>query len=88
MHATPAAAAGVRQLRARMLQALPAVSTAARRCMRRADVRCWPDLQGGWEDDETLEAAARRECEYAVDLDISNFHAHRILRILERESEK
>jgi Tfp pilus assembly protein PilF len=31
------------------------------------------------------EAAARRECEYAVDLDVSNFHAHRILRILERE---
>jgi tetratricopeptide (TPR) repeat protein len=31
------------------------------------------------------EAAARRECEYAIDLDISNFHAHRILRILERE---
>jgi Tfp pilus assembly protein PilF len=30
-------------------------------------------------------AAARRECEYAVDLDVSNFHAHRILRILERE---
>lgn len=29
--------------------------------------------------------AARRECEYAIDLDISNFHAHRILRILERE---
>ena len=31
------------------------------------------------------EIAARRECEYAIDLDISNFHAHRILRILERE---
>ena len=31
------------------------------------------------------EAAARRECEYAIDLDLSNFHAHRILRILERE---
>jgi len=30
-------------------------------------------------------AAARRECEYAIDLDVSNFHAHRILRILERE---
>jgi Tfp pilus assembly protein PilF len=30
-------------------------------------------------------AAARRECEYAIDLDISNFHAHRILRILEGE---
>jgi Tfp pilus assembly protein PilF len=30
-------------------------------------------------------ASARRECEYAIDLDISNFHAHRILRILERE---
>ena len=30
------------------------------------------------------EAAARRECEYAIDLDLSNFHAHRILRILER----
>jgi predicted Zn-dependent protease len=30
-------------------------------------------------------AAARRECEYAVDLDLSNFHAHSILRILERE---
>jgi hypothetical protein len=30
-------------------------------------------------------AAARRECEYALDLDVSNFHAHRILRILERE---
>ena len=29
--------------------------------------------------------AARRECEYAIDLDVSNFHAHRILRILERE---
>lgn len=29
--------------------------------------------------------AARRECEYAIDLDISNFHAHRILRILEGE---
>jgi Tfp pilus assembly protein PilF len=28
-------------------------------------------------------AAARRECEYAIDLDVSNFHAHRILRILE-----
>jgi tetratricopeptide (TPR) repeat protein len=34
------------------------------------------------------EAAARRECEYAVDLDVSNFHAHRILRILEGEQEK
>ncbi len=31
------------------------------------------------------EAAARRECEYAIDLDVSNFHAHRILRILEGE---
>jgi tetratricopeptide (TPR) repeat protein len=31
------------------------------------------------------EAAARRECEYAIDLDLSNFQAHRILRILERE---
>jgi predicted Zn-dependent protease len=31
------------------------------------------------------EAAARRECEYALDLDVSNFHAHRILRILERQ---
>jgi tetratricopeptide (TPR) repeat protein len=31
------------------------------------------------------EAAARRECEYAIDLDLSNFHAHRILRILEGE---
>jgi tetratricopeptide (TPR) repeat protein len=30
-------------------------------------------------------AAARRECEYAIDLDVSNFHAHRILRILERD---
>ena len=30
-------------------------------------------------------AAARRECEYAIDLDVSNFHAHRILRILEGE---
>ena len=30
-------------------------------------------------------AAARRECEYAIDLDTSNFHAHRILRILEGE---
>jgi tetratricopeptide (TPR) repeat protein len=30
-------------------------------------------------------AAARRECEYALDLDVSNFHAHRILRILEGE---
>jgi hypothetical protein len=30
-------------------------------------------------------AAARRECEYAIDLDVSNFHAHRVLRILERE---
>jgi len=30
-------------------------------------------------------AAARRECEYAIDLNLSNFHAHRILRILERE---
>ncbi|UCF98600.1 MAG: hypothetical protein JSV89_03460 [Spirochaetaceae bacterium] len=30
-------------------------------------------------------ASARRECEYAIDLDISNFHAHRILRILERQ---
>jgi len=29
--------------------------------------------------------AARRECEYAIDLDVSNFHAHRILRILEGE---
>jgi hypothetical protein len=28
-------------------------------------------------------AAARRECEFAIDLDRSNFHAHRILRILE-----
>jgi len=31
------------------------------------------------------DAAARRECEYAIDLDVSNFHAHRILRILEGE---
>jgi tetratricopeptide (TPR) repeat protein len=30
-------------------------------------------------------AAARRECEYAIDLDVSNFHARRILRLLERE---
>lgn len=30
-------------------------------------------------------ASARRECEYAIDLDVSNFHAHRILRILERQ---
>ena len=29
--------------------------------------------------------AARRECEYAIDLDVSNFHAYRILRILEGE---
>jgi tetratricopeptide (TPR) repeat protein len=28
-------------------------------------------------------AAARRECEYAIDLDAGNFHAHRLLRILE-----
>jgi hypothetical protein len=31
------------------------------------------------------ETAARRECEYALDLDVSNFHAHRILRILAGE---
>jgi len=30
-------------------------------------------------------ASARRECEYAIDLDAGNFHAHRILRILEGE---